>query len=148
MKASIREELTLPPRLIRGLHHEISTTLPMHSFLLVWTQPLCNHPLYVPTTGMAPIILNKHVKMRSHETGLLIVMVRPCGSTHPMVEPLRNGWRKLTLKHRRVQQWSVWYQQGLTLTGGGRTASLTKLDSSEADLNLVINQTLRRSLVL
>ena len=148
MRDSTREELILPPRLIRGLHHEISTTLPMQSFLLVWTQPLCNHPLYVPTIGMAPIILNKHVKMRSHEIGLLIVTVKPCGSTHRMVELLKNGWRKLTLKRRKVQQWSVWYQQGLTPTGGGRTVSLTKLDSSEVDLNLVINQTLHRSLVL
>lgn len=86
------------PSQIVGLLHEISMRSSIKNLTLHLTLPLCNHPLYVPTTGTAPIILSNHVKMHSPEAGAMIVTVEPCGLILPTDAPLKRLWRKLIKK--------------------------------------------------
>lgn len=118
MRDSTKLTPSKPPTMIRGLHHELSSTDTTTRFVFLWTQQHCSHPLLFPTTGMAPTILSQRVRTHFIMTGLAIVMVGPCGLTHHTEGQSKIGLLKQKLKARKDAQWYYWFPPELTLPGG------------------------------
>ena len=139
MRDSTRLILSKPPTMIRGLHHDLSSTDTTTRFIFLWTQQRCSHPLWYPITGTAPTILSHRVKTHFIMTGLAIVMVGTCGLTHRMEGQSKIGLLKQKLKARRVAPWYYWFPPELTLPGGTSIALRMKSNSLEVVSSLGTN---------
>jgi hypothetical protein len=139
VKGSTRLTLSKPPTMIRGLHHELSSTDTTTRFVFLWTQQHCSHPPLFPIIGTAQTILFQRVRTHFIMTGLAIVTVGPCGLTHLTEGQSKIGLLKQKLKARRVAQWYYWFPPELTLPGGTSIALRMKSNSLEVASSLGTN---------
>jgi hypothetical protein len=125
-----------PPTMIRGLHHELSSTDTTTRFVFLWMQQRCNHPLWYPIIGTAQTILFQRVRTHFVMTGLAIVTVGPCGLTHHTEGQSKIGLLKQKLKAKRDARWYYWFPPELTLPGGTSIVLRTKSNSLEVASSL------------